>query len=135
MLDGGSVRPVFVQDRIDPDGAGKGLSNKLQPFIARFPGPFLHIDGAIGGHQFVGRHAGIPHDDEPCLRIQSDHLVNLLGFGTPLGILPEIIVDRVVKEEGLEILELGAGIIEEGLHQIDIRIHGPPAVINGQDHL
>jgi hypothetical protein len=50
VLDGGSIRPVFHQDRIDPNGMGKGLCDKLQPLIAGFPGSFLYIDGAIGGH-------------------------------------------------------------------------------------
>ena len=38
-------------------------------------------------------------------------------------------------EKGLEILELGTGIIKKRLHQLDIRVHGPSAVVNRKDDL
>jgi hypothetical protein len=28
------------------------------------------MDGAVMGHQFIGGHAGIPHNDQPGIRVQ-----------------------------------------------------------------
>ena len=53
----------------------------------------------------------------------------------PRRVFPEIIVDRVVKEKGFKVFELGAGIIEKGLNQIDIGVHRPPPIVDGQNDL
>jgi len=40
-----------------------------------------------------------------------------------------------VKVIDLQILELGTGIVEEGLDDLDIGVHRPAAVVDQQDHL
>ena len=73
------------------------------------------MNGAVRGHEFIGSHARIADDDEPRFRVEANQFIDWKWLGTPWRVLPEIVVDRVVKEKGLEIFELGPSIIEEGL--------------------
>ena len=68
-------------------------------------------------------------------RIQANQFVYWKRLRMPWRIFPQIVVDGIVEEEGLEILELGAGIMEKGLDQIDIRIHRPSSIVDGEDDL
>ena len=93
------------------------------------------MNGAVRGHEFIGCHACIAHDDETGLRIKSDQFLHLDKVFCTGGILPDIVINGVVEEKGLQFFELGPGIIEKGLDHLHVRFHGPSAIVNGQDNL
>src|SRR4030042_5373543 len=110
---------------------GEGLGYETQLLKTRFSRSLFIIDGAVLGHEFKGGHAGNPHDDKPRFLIKANQLVDRIEFVMTAGVFPETAIDRVMKVKVLEILELGSGVIEEGLHHLDVGIHGPAAVVDG----
>ncbi len=86
-------------------------------------------------HQLVGGHAGVAYEDQAGLRILPDELLQALRFPVALGILKYPAVDRVVEVVDVQVLELATGIVEEGLDDGHIGIHGPAAVVDHEDDL
>ncbi len=93
------------------------------------------MDGAIGRHELIRGHAGIADNDEPRFRVEADEFVHRVRLVDSRRIFPQIVIDRIVKEEGLEVLELGPCIVEKDLDHLDIGIHRPSTVVDGQNHL
>jgi len=86
-------------------------------------------------HELVRGHAGIPHDDDPGLRVPADKVVHVFGLELPLGIGPDAAVDRVVKIIDLQVLERSIGIMKQGLDHVHIGVHGPAAVVDEEHDL
>ena len=133
--DGARIMPLVGGDRIEPDGMGEGLGYEPQPLDTRLAGVLAEVDGAVMRHELGGRHAGIADDDKPRFRIEPHELFDGKGLVMPAGVLPEHFVDGVVKVEVFDVLELRAGVMEERLHDVDVGIHGPAAVVDGEDDL
>ncbi len=127
--------PVSGHPGVEPDRVGKSCGDEPEPFNTRLSRGLLDVYRAVPGHEFVWGHARIPDNDESGLGVQLDQVIHPERFGAPRGVLPENIVDRVMEEKGLQILELGPGIAEQKLHHLHIRIHGPAAVVDGQNDL
>src|SRR5271157_387515 len=95
----------------------------------------IYINSAIGVRKFVRGHAGVSHNDQTGLRVPANEIVNLLGFELPLRIGPDAAVNGIVKKVNLQIFELGTGVMKKSLNDIDVRIHGPAAIINQEYNL
>ena len=127
--------PLLLADGVEPHGVTEGPGEELESVDACPRGLLVHVDGAVAVDEFVGGHAGVADDDEARLRIAADKLLHRLGLEIPPGVRPDAAVDRVVEKEDLQILELGTGVVKQGLNDTYVRIHGPAAVIDHEDDL
>lgn len=112
---------------------GKGFGQKRQFFDAGHVAPHIDIDGSFRHQEFIGGHAGIADNDQPGFRVHPGKFFHLHGLSRPGWILPEGVVNRIVKKESLKILELVPGVVKEGVYHVNIGFHGPPPVVNGKD--
>src|SRR5664280_372377 len=111
------------------------LGQKLQAFNTGAREVGFYIDSSIGVRKFVRSHAGVSHNDQTGLGVSANEIINLFRFELPLRIGPDAAVNGVVKKVNLQILELGTGVVKKSLNDIDVRIHGPAAVINQEYNL
>ncbi|MNS89719.1 hypothetical protein D3C72_1237390 [compost metagenome] len=103
-----------------------------EPHLAGLLVPLLHA--ATGPGDLVGTHLGVTHQDHPIVAAvgaqQPQGIKTLLG---PAGVvLPDKVVEAIVKIEVLQMLELVAQRREEPLHLGHVGIHGPPNIEEDQ---
>ena len=106
------------------------MGKKIQAINARQSAAFLNMDGSIGGHEFVGRHARVTDDNQSGPWVPGSKILHFLGLIASRRILPHKIVNGIVKEEDLQILELRPGVIEQRLDEFTYgSIDHPPLSI------
>jgi hypothetical protein len=83
------------------------FGQEFQAFDTRPAAANGDVDRAVLGHQLVGGHTGVSHEDEAGFRVQAHEIVQQERFAVSGGVLPECIVDGVVEKQGAQLLELG----------------------------
>ena len=101
------VFPFVLRDRIDPDALLVGFPEPPHPKLTRFLVPVLYRAPRL--HDFIGRHRCVAHEHDFVVMGVLVHQVEGGGtlVETPDIVLPDALVDEIVKVEILEMLEFG----------------------------
>ena len=101
-----SVRPVLLRRRVEPDKTAPGVSKAIHPDTPRLLVQIFYA--ATGAQYFIGRHGSVPDDDH--LVVAGIGVKQIPGLGhllpAPSVILPDKIVEKIMKVEILDVLEL-----------------------------
>ena len=75
------VYPQFcLRLGIQPDGVAEGLCQEFQAIDAGTVLPLIRVNGSVGVRQFMGRHAGIAHHDQPRFGIATGQVLDRFGL-------------------------------------------------------
>ena len=97
LFDRPGVKPGILVDWIEPDTVTEGFRQKFE-IIERCSGVVLaDIDRTARIRQFIGRHRGIPDDDEPGFGIGLHEFVHMHGPFVTVRIKPDFGINGIVE--------------------------------------